>query len=172
MIRDAGGDKTSESTLPTLRLTGDALAVAGRPSSLGRERRPGSLGSRSASDSEEERPDSSLESTEIRMEPHAAQWNPPEFGCGFSLGLSVGLRLGLESEPLPAAVDALQTDLQADQADPGFPVEILPYLFLGNAQNSRDCNSLNRHHIRVRLVLSPHFTAIPSFYTATGFFHS
>jgi hypothetical protein len=34
-------------------------------------------------------------------------------------------------------------------ADPGFPVEILPHLFLGNAQNSRDCDALDKHRIRV-----------------------
>lgn len=38
--------------------------------------------------------------------------------------------------------------------DPGFPVEILPHLFLGNAQNSRDCDALDKHHIRVRTVLN------------------
>lgn len=32
-----------------------------------------------------------------------------------------------------------------------FPVEILPHLFLGNAQNSSDKEALNRHKIRVSL---------------------
>ena len=31
-----------------------------------------------------------------------------------------------------------------------FPVEILPHLFLGNAKNSGDLDSLNRHKIQVR----------------------
>lgn len=121
-------------------------------------RRPGSLGSRSASDSEEERPDSSLESNEMR----SVEGGPPEFGSGFSLGLSVGLRLGLESEPLPPLMldnvdinpavggGIVAMDSSVDPlADPGFPVEILPHLFLGNAQNSRDCDALDKHHIRV-----------------------
>ena len=105
-------------------------------------RRPGSLGSRSASDSEEERPDSSLD---------PADGHPPEFGCGFSLGLSVGLRLGLESEALLPPLDhAMDHSLDVDP-DPGFPVEILPHLFLGNAQNSSDCDALDKHHIRVSI---------------------
>ena len=33
-----------------------------------------------------------------------------------------------------------------------FPVEILPHLFLGNAQNSGDNDALNRHKIRVSSV--------------------
>ncbi|ROT60951.1 putative dual specificity protein phosphatase Mpk3 [Penaeus vannamei] len=32
--------------------------------------------------------------------------------------------------------------------DLGFPVEILPHLFLGNAKNSGDRDALNRHKIR------------------------
>ena len=111
-------------------------------------RRPGSLGSRSASDSEEERPDSSLD---------PADGHPAEFGSGFSLGLSVGLRLGLESEPLP--LDAMDHCVDVDP-DPGFPVEILPYLFLGNAQNSSDCDALDRHHIRVSYPPLP--SSLPS----------
>ena len=131
--------------LPSLRICPPGESLGSRNSSAGSgrsasNRRPGSLGSRSASDSEEERPDSSLESAEIRPD---FMENPPEFGSGFSLGLSVGLRLGLDSDPLP--------DVLPDQPDPdpGFPVEILPFLFLGNAQNSRDCDALDRHHIRV-----------------------
>lgn len=73
----------------------------------------------------------------------------------------MGLRLGLESEPLPPLVlDSVEVnpvaggmiamDASVDPlADPGFPVEILPNLFLGNAQNSRDCDALDKHHIRV-----------------------
>lgn len=157
--------------LPNLRIGGDGLrSTTGvvRPLSLN-NRRPGSLGSRSASDSEEERPDSSLESGEIRVDDeNGIGVGPPEFGSGFSLGLSVGLRLGLESEPLPPL---MLDNITADSAeiggvgaghlgitaindmdplaDPGFPVEILPHLFLGNAQNSRDCDALDKHRIRV-----------------------
>lgn len=161
----------SSDGLPNLRIGGgDGLRSAPgvRPLTL-INRRPGSLGSRSASDSEEERPDSSLESGEIRADDENV-CGPPEFGSGFSLGLSVGLRLGLESEPLPPLMlDNVSVD-QADLgiggslagitamddmdplADPGFPVEILPHLFLGNAQNSRDCDALDKHHIRVSLL--------------------
>lgn len=162
--------------LPNLRIGGgDGLrsTTGVRPLSLN-NRRPGSLGSRSASDSEEERPDSSLESGEIRADDeNGCGVGPPEFGSGFSLGLSVGLRLGLESEPLPPLMLDHVTVDQADiggvagnlggitamddtdpLADPGFPVEILPHLFLGNAQNSRDCDALDKHRIRVSLVLS------------------
>ena len=174
--------ETANSTdgLPNLRIGGDGLRSASsgvvRPLSLN-NRRPGSLGSRSASDSEEERPDSSLESGEIRVDDESGCGvGPPEFGSGFSLGLSVGLRLGLESEPLPPLMlDNVAVD-QADLggvgggklgglaamddtdplADPGFPVEILPHLFLGNAQNSRDCDALDKHHIRVSRTNSIH----------------
>jgi hypothetical protein len=158
--------------LPNLRIGGEAglRSTTGvvRPLSLN-NRRPGSLGSRSASDSEEERPDSSLESGEIRVDDeNGIGVGPPEFGSGFSLGLSVGLRLGLESEPLPPLMLDNVTADSADMgglgvnhlgltamndmdplADPGFPVEILPHLFLGNAQNSRDCDALDKHRIRV-----------------------
>lgn len=116
-------------------------------------RRPGSLGSRSASDSEEERPDSSLDPPD---------GHPPEFGSGFSLGLSVGLRLGLESEPLP--LDAMDHSVDVDP-DPGFPVEILPHLFLGNAQNSSDCDALDRHHIRFVVNVTPN---LPNVFEDSG----
>ena len=162
---------SSSDGLPNLRLaSGDA--INGGPnrttvqrlstsSSANNVRRPGSLGSRSASDSEEERPDSSLESKE---------GGPPEFGSGFSLGLSVGLRLGLDSDPMPPlmldSVDinpaggVVAMDSAVDPlADPGFPVEILPHLFLGNAQNSRDCDALDKHHIRVRFHLPNIYSA-------------
>lgn len=160
--------------LPNLRIGSDGLRTSSRPVSLN-NRRPGSLGSRSASDSEEERPDSALESGEIRADDHhrlnGCGVGPPEFGSGFSLGLSVGLRLGLESEPLPPLMlDNISVDqaglaggnlagiVSMDDsdplADPGFPVEILPNLFLGNAQNSRDCDALDKHHIRVSLIHS------------------
>lgn len=36
--------------------------------------------------------------------------------------------------------------------DLGFPVEILPHLFLGNAKNSGDRDALNRHKIRVSFL--------------------
>lgn len=154
--------------LPNLRIAGEGLrsTTAGvvRPLSLN-NRRPGSLGSRSASDSEEERPDSSLESGEIRVDDeNGILVGPPEFGSGFSLGLSVGLRLGFETEPLPPLMlDSVTADIGLPGhlagvvamndmdpfADPGFPVEILPHLFLGNAQNSRDCDALDKHRIRV-----------------------
>lgn len=167
VTRDAESANSGDG-LPNLRIGGgDGLrsTPAVRPLSLN-NRRPGSLGSRSASDSEEERPDSSLESGEIRPDDENV-CGPPEFGSGFSLGLSVGLRLGLESEPLPPLMLDNVTVDQADLgmagtlggivamddmdplADPGFPVEILPHLFLGNAQNSRDCDALDKHHIRV-----------------------
>lgn len=150
MIR---GSEKLESSLPNLRIcsAGEVAPLVSRAVAVQQQRsvnrRPGSLGSRSASDSEEERPDSSLESAEIRTDFHE---NPPEFGSGFSLGLSVGLRLGLESEPLVLdEVDPTEVD-----PDPGFPVEILPHLFLGNAQNSRDCDALAKHEIRVRIIQS------------------
>jgi len=147
--------------LPSLRICPPGESLGSRNSSAGSgrsasNRRPGSLGSRSASDSEEERPDSSLESAEIRPD---FMENPPEFGSGFSLGLSVGLRLGLDSDPLP--------DVLPDQPDPdpGFPVEILPFLFLGNAQNSRDCDALDRHHIRYVVNVTPN---LPNVFEDTG----
>lgn len=64
----AGSSGGSED-VPNLRLASD---VNNRPQRLSSSsssntiRRPGSLGSRSASDSEEDRPDSSLESNDIR----------------------------------------------------------------------------------------------------------
>ncbi|KFM76054.1 Dual specificity protein phosphatase 7, partial [Stegodyphus mimosarum] len=48
---------------------------------------------------------------------------------------------GLEGEPSPN--------------DPPFPVEILPYLFLGNAENSADLEALQRHKIRYILNVTP-----------------
>ncbi|GBL77004.1 Dual specificity protein phosphatase 7 [Araneus ventricosus] len=48
---------------------------------------------------------------------------------------------GLEGEPSPN--------------DPPFPVEILPYLFLGNAENSADLEALQRHKIRYVLNVTP-----------------
>lgn len=39
--------------------------------------------------------------------------------------------------------------------DPPFPVEILPYLFLGNAENSADLEALQRHNIRYVLNVTP-----------------
>lgn len=36
------------------------------------------------------------------------------------------------------------------EEDREFPVEILPYLFLGNAANSEDIQSLMKHSIQVR----------------------
>lgn len=99
MIREA--DQASD-VLPGLRICPPAASASAPESRNGSGgatvatsrtlgiRRPGSLGSRSASDSEEERPDSSLESTGVGM----AGTRRPEFGSAFSLGLSVGLRLG------------------------------------------------------------------------------
>ncbi|XP_046453118.1 dual specificity protein phosphatase 9-like [Daphnia pulex] len=174
--------------LPNLRIGGDAglRSTTGvvRPLSLN-NRRPGSLGSRSASDSEEERPDSSLESGEIRVDDeNGIGVGPPEFGSGFSLGLSVGLRLGLESEPLPPLMLDNVTADSADMgglgakhlgltamndmdplADPGFPVEILPHLFLGNAQNSRDCDALDKHRIRYVVNVTPN---LPNVFEDSG----
>lgn len=172
--------------LPNLRIGGEGLrSTAGvvRPLSLN-NRRPGSLGSRSASDSEEERPDSSLESGEIRVDDENGMLvGPPEFGSGFSLGLSVGLRLGLESEPLPpllldnVALDSADIGLTGQLggmipindmdplADPGFPVEILPHLFLGNAQNSRDCDALDKHRIRYVVNVTPN---LPNVFEDSG----
>lgn len=167
----ASGAKAADGR-PHLRMP--AASPARQPLNGPAGRRPGSLGSRSASDSEEERPDSSLESADQHA--YDEDNGPRAFGSGFSLGLSVGLRLGLESEPLPNAghssssstsssassfngsssSSATMTSVQSTEgpvdplADPGFPVEILPHLFLGNAQNSRDCDALNKHHIRVR----------------------
>ncbi|XP_054721978.1 dual specificity protein phosphatase 7-like [Uloborus diversus] len=48
---------------------------------------------------------------------------------------------GLDGEPSPN--------------DPPFPVEILPYLFLGNAENSADLEALQRHKIRYILNVTP-----------------
>jgi len=128
-------------------------------------RRPGSLGSRSASDSEEERPDSSLESAESMLN-HPR--NDPEFGLGlsgFSLGLSVGLRLGLDTEPL-ALLDVMDHVLDpVSDPDPGFPVEILPQLFLGNAQNSSDCDALDKHRIRYVVNVTPN---LPNVFEDSG----
>ena len=169
--------ETSSSTegLPNLRLCSSGA-------SNGSGRRPGSLGSRSASDSEEDRPDSCNDvrsASGVGASVDRVDGAPPAFGSGFSLGLSVGLRLGLESEPLPPLmldnvdVDAANgmtlggvggvvngsancgSDASDPFSDPGFPVEILPFLFLGNAQNSRDCDALDKHRIRVRLYSSP-----------------
>ena len=168
VIRESETSSTCSSTdgLPNLRLCSSGSSQGG-----GRGR-PCSLGSRSASDSEEDRPDSSTTLAGVDGV------GPPAFGSGFSLGLSVGLRLGLESEPLPPLMlDNVDVDSMAPSAingggsnniavggpdtsdpfsDPGFPVEILPFLFLGNAQNSRDCDALDKHCIRVRSHLPLH----------------
>lgn len=37
------------------------------------------------------------------------------------------------------------------EEDREFPVEILPYLFLGNAANSEDLESLSKHGIKVNI---------------------
>ena len=39
--------------------------------------------------------------------------------------------------------------------DKDFPVEILPYLFLGNAANSEDSEALSRHGIQYMLNVTP-----------------
>ncbi|EFX75616.1 hypothetical protein DAPPUDRAFT_3151, partial [Daphnia pulex] len=50
-------------------------------------------------------------------------------------------------------------------ADPGFPVEILPHLFLGNAQNSRDCDALDKHRIRYVVNVTPN---LPNVFEDSG----
>lgn len=56
--------------------------------------------------------------------------------------------LEAEEEGVEGACDSsLGRDTPLD--DLGFPVEILPHLYLGNAQNSGDRDALNRHKIRV-----------------------
>lgn len=50
---------------------------------------------------------------------------------------------------------ACDSSLGRDLDDLGFPVEILPYLYLGNAKNSGDRDSLNRHKIRYIINVTP-----------------
>jgi len=173
VMRESETSSSSTDGLPNLRLCSSG--------SSGGRGRPGSLGSRSASDSEEDRPDSSSTRAGGVDRVDGA---PPAFGSGFSLGLSVGLRLGLESEPLPPLmldnVDVAPSavnggggstictggpDTSDPFSDPGFPVEIMPFLFLGNAQNSRDCDALDKHCIRYVVNVTPN---LPNVFEDSG----
>jgi dual specificity MAP kinase phosphatase len=49
--------------------------------------------------------------------------------------------------------------------DREFPVEILPHLFLGNAANSEDSQSLERHGIQYILNVTPD---LPNVFEAVG----
>lgn len=52
--------------------------------------------------------------------------------------------------------DKCDSGLTSDSPnDPPFPVEILPYLFLGNAENSTDLEALERHKIRYIINVTP-----------------
>ncbi|CAG0881093.1 unnamed protein product [Darwinula stevensoni] len=48
---------------------------------------------------------------------------------------------------------------------PGFPVEILPHLFLGNAQNSEDAEALKKHGIQYILNVTPN---LPNVFEDSG----
>ncbi|KAG0727905.1 Dual specificity protein phosphatase 7 [Chionoecetes opilio] len=51
--------------------------------------------------------------------------------------------------------------------DLGFPVEILPHLYLGNAQNSGDRDALNRHKIQYIINVTPN---LPNVFDKCGSF--
>lgn len=61
-----------------------------------------------------------------------------------------------------SSTDSSDTDDRCDSSlgledDKEFPVEILPYLFLGNASNSEDSQALARHNIQVYIYLKTFF---------------
>ncbi|XP_066969459.1 dual specificity protein phosphatase 7-like [Macrobrachium rosenbergii] len=61
--------------------------------------------------------------------------------------------LEAEEEVEGACDSSLGRDTPLD--DLGFPVEILPHLYLGNAKNSGDRDALNRHKIRYIINVTP-----------------
>jgi hypothetical protein len=82
---------------------------------------------------------------------------------------------GGSSDAEDSAAERCDSSLGLDE-DREFPVEIVPFLFLGNAANSEDSEALQRHHIQVRFRLfgygenlshilidvSPHLVATPT----------
>lgn len=65
---------------------------------------------------------------------------------------------GSESEcdsGLPSVVGGGRGPGGGGPLDPPFPVEIVPYLFLGNADNASDFGALERHHIQHILNVTP-----------------
>ena len=71
------------------------------------------------------------------------------------LGLT-SLSLSSPASPLPVTsrgdrerCDSLLGTSPSALADRDFPIQILPYLFLGNQQNSADEESLKKHGIKV-----------------------
>lgn len=74
--------------------------------------------------------------------------------------------LEAEEEGVEGACDSsLGRDTPLD--DLGFPVEILPHLYLGNAQNSGDRDALNRHKIRYIINVTPN---LPNVFDECGSF--
>nr|XP_045601331.1 dual specificity protein phosphatase 7-like [Procambarus clarkii] len=62
-----------------------------------------------------------------------------------------------------ACDSSLGRDMPLD--DLGFPVEILPHLYLGNAKNSGDRDALNRHKIRYIINVTPN---LPNVFEESG----
>lgn len=63
------------------------------------------------------------------------------------------------SSPLMGLKNLTVRDIIADDVTPDnaceFPVEILPFLFLGNAKNSSDIEVLHKHNIKYILNVTP-----------------
>ncbi|XP_013772478.1 dual specificity protein phosphatase 7-like [Limulus polyphemus] len=73
------------------------------------------------------------------------------------LGLET-LRITAPSDGADSDQDRCDSGFTKDSASPSdtpFPVEILPYLFLGNAENSQDLQALKKHRIVYILNVTP-----------------
>ncbi|XP_046986510.1 dual specificity protein phosphatase Mpk3 [Schistocerca americana] len=72
----------------------------------------------------------------------------------------LGSSCGSSSSAATSSTDSSDSDDRCDSSlgleeDRDFPVEIVPHLFLGNASNSEDRESLNRHSIQYILNVTP-----------------
>lgn len=90
--------------------------------------------------SPDEVPDSDLSLENLRITPLSESGSSDSEGGPGDPSCDSGLDGGSEASPAN---------------DPPFPVEILPYLFLGNAENSADLEALQRHKIRYVLNVTP-----------------
>lgn len=90
--------------------------------------------------SPDEAPDSDLSLENLRITPLSETASSDSEGVRGDPCCDSGLDGGSEASP---------------SNDPPFPVEILPYLFLGNAENSADLEALQRHKIRYVLNVTP-----------------
>jgi len=73
------------------------------------------------------------------------------------------------SSATTSSTDSSDSDDRCDSSlgledDKDFPVEILPYLYLGNAANSEDSDSLSRHGIQVQKTTEGNLICLSGLY--------